>query len=294
MTQRSNKQRKTDKEMNRWPNPWITILTASFNGAKTIEHTIQSIRSQSIQNIQHIVVDGGSTDGTLKILRSYKDSYNLFWISEPDEGIADALNKGLRFAMGEYLLVLQTDDYLLSQDSLEKAWEAIQKCRADFHIFPAILDHPQKTPKLLTPFPFLWWNHFKFIFCHQGCFVNRRIFENIGGYRKEFAITFDYDFFYRALNAHCTVKFENFPIALMGATGISSNPSYLYERLREEYRVQKMNEEKLFWGMAQYIFRAFYIPYKRWITNYHDGSSNELKTWRKHRTQESDQRRKQL
>ncbi|WP_175476428.1 glycosyltransferase family 2 protein [Syntrophus gentianae] len=241
----------------------MTILTASLNGAKTLEDTIRSIRRQTLSSIQHIVIDGGSVDGTLDILEKYGEDYDLSWISEPDKGIADALNKGLRLAKGKYILVLQTDDQLLREDSLEKVWGTIKKCPSDFHIFPVIFDDPRKGRKLLAPVPFLWWNHFKFIFCHQGCFASRQVFEDIGGFRTEFPITFDYDFFYRALNNRCTVKFADFPATVMGATGISSNPAFLFKRLKEEFRVQKSNERAVFWMAAQRIFRMLYMPYKR-------------------------------
>jgi len=246
--------------------PQISIITASLNSLPHIKNNLESIKNQTLQSIQHIVIDGGSTDGTLDILKEYRQDYDLSWLSEPDKGIADALNKGLRMAQGEYILVLQTDDQLLREDCLERAWAAIKKCPSDFHIFPVIFDHPQKGGKLLTPVHFLWWNHFKFIFCHQGCFANRQVFEKIGGFRTEFPITFDYDFFYRALNAHCSVTFEDFPVTVMGATGISSNPAFLFKRIEEEFLIQQSNEKNVFWTMAQRIFRILYVPYKRFVT----------------------------
>lgn len=262
----TKKQQGLNREMYRQNPPPITLLTASLNGAETLEDMIRSVKSQTMSHLQHIVIDGGSTDGTLDILKKYEQDYDLAWISEPDKGIADALNKGLALAKGDYILVLQTDDRLLGEDSLEKAWMAIGQCPSDFHLFPVIFHHPRKGKRLLTPVSSLWWNHFKFIFCHQGCFAKRQVFDNIGRFRTEFAITFDYDFFYRALNARCTVHFEDFPVTVMGAGGISSNAAFLFKRLEEEYLVQKRNEESRFWMLAQRIFRVFYMPYKRFVT----------------------------
>jgi len=259
------------------PAIFFSIITASLNSAETIEETLISVKNQSFRNIQHIVIDGGSKDGTLDILEKYQQDYNLSWISEPDKGIADALNKGLQLAQGAYILVLQADDQLLGEDSLEKAWAAIKKCLSDFHIFPVLFDHPRKGRKLLTPIRFLWWNHFKFIFCHQGCFANRRVFGRIGRFRTEYHITFDYDFFYRALNTGCSVKFADFPVTGMGATGISSNPAFLFQRLEEEFLIQRSNEKKIFWVMAQRLFRIFYLPYKRFVTGLNSTSNMEVK-----------------
>jgi len=99
---------------------------------------------------------------------------------------------------------------------------------------------------------------------HQGAFVHRRVYERIGGYRKIFKITLDYDFFYRAFQDGCSLKYENFPIAVMGGGGVSSrvDQQSFSERIREEYRVQKMNESSTLWKIVQFLFHNLYFPYK--------------------------------
>ena len=89
--------------------PKISVVTPSFNSAKYIEDCIQSVLNQNYPNFEHIVIDGGSTDGTVDILKQY---HHLKWISEPDKGQSDALNKGIIMANGEYILWLNADDYL--------------------------------------------------------------------------------------------------------------------------------------------------------------------------------------
>ncbi|WP_084445878.1 glycosyltransferase [Desulfosarcina sp. BuS5] len=76
--------------------PFITILTAALNSGATIKKTLESVRNQTFRNFEHVVIDGGSRDETLEILKEYENTYNLAWISKPDHGISDALNKGLR------------------------------------------------------------------------------------------------------------------------------------------------------------------------------------------------------
>ena len=80
--------------------PFLSILTASLNSGSTIVDCISSIKSQNFQNFEHIIIDGASTDNTLEILQKYKKTYNYLWTSQPDDGIADALNKGLQKAQG--------------------------------------------------------------------------------------------------------------------------------------------------------------------------------------------------
>ncbi len=95
------------------PQPLVTIVTPSFNQAQFIEETIQSVIAQDYQPIEHIIMDGGSTDGTLEILRKYQD--HLIWISEPDRGQANAINKGFRHAHGTILNWLNADDLLMPE-----------------------------------------------------------------------------------------------------------------------------------------------------------------------------------
>jgi glycosyltransferase involved in cell wall biosynthesis len=243
-------------------NTFFTILTAAFNSSATLEKTLTSIGEQTFQNLEHIVVDGGSCDETQDILKSFESSYNLTWISEPDRGISHALNKGLRLARGRYILVIQADDQLLSPDILKKVFPYLKKEQFDIISFPVVLDDPVRGKVLRKPIRLLWWNHFKFILSHQGCFVHRKVFNRVGGFREKFKINLDYDFFYRALAHNSTVKFVDFPIALMGGSGIGSISKFTLERLKEERLVQKLNEQNQLWKAAQLVFRMVYIPYK--------------------------------
>ncbi len=241
---------------------FITILTAALNSGSTIKKTLESVRDQTFQDMEHIVIDGGSCDETLDILKEYENTYNLQWISEPDHGISDALNKGLRLSSGRYIIVIQADDQLLNLGILGKAFPYLRKEQIDIMGFPVVLDDPVRGNVLRKPIRLLWWNHFKFIFLHQGTFVHRRVFDRIGGFREEFKINLDYDFFYRALNHKSTVRFGNFPIALMGGCGIGSVSKFTLERLREERFVQELNERNPVWKVAQLVFRMVYMPYK--------------------------------
>lgn len=98
----------------------ISIVTPSYNQGEFIEETILSVKNQNYPKIEHIVVDGGSTDNTVEILKKYERSYNLRWVSEPDEGQADAINKGFRMARGEIVGWLNSDDVYFSRDVFSK------------------------------------------------------------------------------------------------------------------------------------------------------------------------------
>ena len=89
--------------------PLITIITVAYNAVKDIENTILSVLNQTYPNIEYIIIDGGSTDGTLDIIKKYEDKIS-YWVSEPDKGIYDAMNKGILKATGDYLFFLGADD----------------------------------------------------------------------------------------------------------------------------------------------------------------------------------------
>ena len=245
--------------------PFFSILTASLNKDHSIRNTLESVKKQTCHDLEHIVIDGGSSDESLGILSEYEAFYNLSWISETDRGIADALNKGFGKSLGTYLLVLQADDQLLDQYILERIHPLLRSEFHDIYSFPVILDHPVHGPFLRKPIRRLWWNRFKFIFPHQGCCVHRRVFEKIGGFSEQFSINMDYDFFYRALSAQCTVKFGDFPVTVMGGEGIGTDFKFASRRLKEERLVQILNERNPFWRLAQVLFRAFYVPYRATI-----------------------------
>ena len=242
--------------------PFITILTAALNNGSTIKRTLESVRNHTFQDMEHIVIDGESRDETCDILREFEDAYKLFWISEPDQGIANALNKGLKRSNGRYILVIHADDQLLRPDTLTRVYPLLKKDRFDINGFPVVLEHPINGRILLKPKRAIWWHHFKTIFLHQGTFVHKRVFDRIGAFREQFSIALDYDFFYRALMSRSMIKFGNEPIALMGGKGISSTPELIIKRLHEEALVRKMNENNLFWRNAQLLFQKLYFPYK--------------------------------
>lgn len=98
--------------------PLVSIVTPSYNQGKFIEYAILSVKNQCYPNIEHIIVDGGSTDDTIDIIKKYEGKYNLRWISEPDRGQSDAINKGFKMANGEIIGWINSDDAYFSKDTI--------------------------------------------------------------------------------------------------------------------------------------------------------------------------------
>jgi len=242
--------------------PYFTVITASLDMGSSLTRTIESIKNQKFQDYEHIVIDGGSTDKTLEILESYSNTYNLKWISVPDQGVPDAFNNALKISSGRYIIAIQSDDYILDTDVLEKAFEIISNEELDIYSFPIMKEVSQGKVKQINPIKHLWWLRFRNIFPHQGIFVNRKLFDKIGYYDLKYTITEDYDFLYRALNAQSTVSFESLLVAYMGGGGPCSTDKYLSTRLHEEISLQAKNEKNIVWRLMQIIFWIFYYPFK--------------------------------
>ena len=108
--------------------PLVSVVTVSFNSAKTIRRTIESVLGQTYQRIEYILIDGGSTDGTISVISAYADKVNFF-ISEPDQGIYDAMNKGVCAATGDWIHILNSDDYYASPEVIELAVRVLNPMR---------------------------------------------------------------------------------------------------------------------------------------------------------------------
>ena len=98
--------------------PLISVVTVVYNGEKTLEQTILSVVNQTYNNVEYIIIDGGSKDNTLDIIKKYEDKID-YWQSEPDKGIYDAMNKGIKLATGEFIYILGCDDFLIDKDIFE-------------------------------------------------------------------------------------------------------------------------------------------------------------------------------
>lgn len=156
----------------------ITIVTITFNAARTLQRTLDSVARQSYQHVEHLIVDGASQDETVAIARCYQSaaSYEVFIQSEPDKGLYDAMNKGLQRAMGDYIVFLNAGDTLHADDTLETVVKAAgSTLPAVIYGDTAITDADGRFLHLRTHRPpeVLTWKSFKkgMLVCHQAFYV---------------------------------------------------------------------------------------------------------------------------
>jgi len=198
----------------------ISIVTISHNSEATISDTIESVLSQTYANLEYIIVDGASTDGTVSIIRNAESRFNgrLRWISEPDNGLYDAMNKGIRMATGELVGILNSDDFYHRPESLEIIARAFSDKRlkavfADVRfVAPGNLDKTVRyySSAKFSPKRF----RFGFMPAHPTFFTYKKYFEKFGYYQTDYVMAADYELLIRFLYVH-KLKYKYLPIDLL-------------------------------------------------------------------------------
>ena len=277
----------------------LSIITINYNNAEGLKKTLGSVAAQTCTSFEHIIVDGASTDGSVDIIREYENqlhithsTIHLLWSSEKDNGIYDAMNRGIRKAKGEYTLMLNSGDYLVDERVIERIMPEldgtdivqgnnIEECsgktyrnrgygKSDIDFFDVMKGH----------------------FLHQSSFCKRDLFERYGYFDESYRISGDTKFFLNCLGAHnATFKYVDIDVDNYDCSGISASQSgEWYEqgvkenaRLRDELfskRMQKHFEEndkkirlydvlhkhKWIWNLTMavaHIYRLFYGEYPK-------------------------------
>lgn len=241
--------------------PLISIVTASFNALDGLRKTVQSISGQSFDSVEHIVIDGGSTDGTGEYLEGLGDG--LRWISEPDDGIGDALNKGVAMARGTYVIILQAEDSFVSEDSLMQVEKALRSGE-DILSCAVLVESGNGDRREVRSHGLGWRSNFHMTLPHQGAFCRKDLFDRIGQFDCSYAIAMDYDFFLRAKAVGASFRCIDRAISVMPATGISSRLDWpgMAARLTEFRRAQTSHASWHFRPVLA-LYWALYWPYKR-------------------------------
>jgi len=221
--------------------PLFTIITVCYNSEKTIVRTIESILYQNYEDYEYIIVDGNSKDNTLEIINKYKNKFKgkLIVISEPDNGIYNAMNKGINVANGEWINFLNSDDWFEPNvfSKVEKAIFENKNADCIYGDVRKILNFNNKFySKIERAKTNLKELEKGMIFSHQSLFVRKSVFEKIGGFDETFKIAADWDFILRMYTRN--MKFIYIPEIIANFTigGIGSTP-----HIRERHKVRKKN-----------------------------------------------------
>lgn len=242
----------------------ISIITATYNSAATLEATILSVINQSFENIEYIIIDGKSNDGTLQIIDKYKNSIAKF-VSEKDNGIYDALNKGIHLATGDVIGILHSDDFYIHNNVLKNiaAKFASTECMALY----ADLYYVDKsnTDKIIRKWKAGLFKPESFLYGwmppHPTFFVRKEIYERFGGFNPEFKTSADYELMLRFLCKHkIKTSYLNEFIVKMRMGGQSN--------LNTKNRIAANLEDRKAWivnGLKPYFFTLYLKPLRKLI-----------------------------
>ncbi len=204
----------------------ISVITVAFNAAKTIAETLNSVISQTHNNIEYIVIDGNSTDDSLLIINQYKEFLSLV-ISEPDKGLYDAMNKGISLATGEIIAILNADDIYENNEVLSNICKIMSANNSDAVIGDVIFFNKRNPKKSIRRYDSSYFSPSKIQYgwmpAHPAMFLKRSVYERFGLYKTDYKIAADFEFVARVFSRNA-IKYSYVPqvFVRMQTGGIST------------------------------------------------------------------------
>jgi len=223
----------------------ISIITITYNSAKTLQRALESVQSQRYNNIEHVLVDGASTDGTREMIEAYAAKHkNVKWVSEKDDGIYNAINKGIRMATGDVIGFLHSDDVFNSPDSIGQIASALEQSKADVVYGDLQYCNGNKVvrrwksnafnPRALK---YGWMPP------HPTVYVRKEVYQQVGEYDEWFRISADYDMILRIFTAGYKTHYIPEVLVCMEVGGASNkNTKARLSKTQEDYIVLKKNQ----------------------------------------------------
>ena len=229
--------------------PLITIIVAVFNGSKTMQQCINSVAQQTYVNKELIIIDGGSLDGTVELLKSNQENI-AYWISEPDRGIYNAWNKGLPQAKGEWICFLGADDYFWDVRVLDQMVSQLATISPNINVAYGKIMLLSSDGEKLYAIGKPWGtvkNRFKQLMSipHPGLMHRANLFRKYGNFDEAFRIAGDYEFLLRELKSNDAMFMPNLITIGMRQGGVSSDPANAVEAMREIRMAQRMHGQRL-------------------------------------------------
>lgn len=252
----------------------ISVITVTYNRAATLRDTFESVLLQNYDDVEYVVVDGKSTDGTVNLIHEYEPRFGkkLRWISEPDKGIYDAMNKGISLATGEVIGFLNSDDFLASSDVLgmiAEGIEGVDSVHGDLDFVSC-----ENTAKVVREWRGSQYEEGVFDTgwqpAHPTFYARKRLFMQYGGFNTDFHVAADFELMFRFLEVNgASSRYLPHTLVKMRAGGISNGSlSKIIQVNAEVLKAFKVNGEKApdmymirrltpkFWNMMKHFFRG--------------------------------------
>lgn len=229
----------------------LSIITVNLNNCDGLQKTIDSVVAQTFRDFEWIVIDGGSTDGSKELIEQHAGCF-AYWVSEPDSGVYNAMNKGVKIANGEYIQFLNSGDWYCDESVLERAFSRDNKediVFANKHVFyyqdgtTSVFE--REYGNSFTPFNLIHQN-----INHQSAFIKKNLFDKVGYYDESYRIIADRKFFFESILLHdASTAMLDFVLVNFGAEGLSStiDSSKEKERLLCEYMPKRSLDDYYEW-----------------------------------------------
>lgn len=205
----------------------LSVITVNYNDRNGLLSTIQSVVGQSFKDYEYIIIDGGSTDGSVEVIRQ-NEEYITYWVSESDNGIYDAMNKAIKVASGDYCIFMNSGDCFFTNDVVEKVLPLLDGTDIVYgntHYTDGKIRYSKEEPDLFSFFYVSCW-------CHQSTFIKTELLKKYL-YDDSLRIVADWKFLLQTvIKDNCSYKAINLNISLYDATGISSTNKELYDKER--------------------------------------------------------------
>ncbi len=216
----------------------VSIITVTYNSEKYLADCIQSVKKQTYNNIEHIIVDGKSTDGTIKIIRKNEKDISR-WISETDRGMYDAINKGIALATGDIIGILNSDDMLASADVIMDIVACFDETGKDSLYGDLVYVAPEMPEKVMRYWKGISYKRSRFNYgwmpAHPTFYIRKKVIDQYGDYENHYHTAADYEFMSRYLYAHKVSSYYLPKMIVKMRSGGVSNGN-LYRRLRANRR----------------------------------------------------------
>ena len=234
----------------------VSIITTCYNREKTIAQAIESVLGQDYPDIEYIVVDGGNTDGSFKVVRSYGSRIAKV-ISERDGGMYEAINKGIKMATGEIVGLLHSDDFLFHPHIISEIVERFKQTSADIVYGNGLFVDAQETDKVIRDWRSgnyrRWKVRLGWLPLHPTVYIKRSAIERYGLYNENYKIAADSDFLVRYLyKAHLKVEYLGKYVVRMRMGGLSTDSQKRKAMWKEDV---EMFRENGFWGVPEKILK---------------------------------------
>ena len=246
----------------------VSIITVTLNSEVFIESCISSVAQQNYSDVEHIIIDGGSTDKTIEIINSNKKK-NLIFLSEKDKGIYDALNKGIKIATGNVVGILHADDIFSNGFVLNEVVNTIKEKEADIISGDVVFFDPQKKnikKRVIVSSSFRpWMFRFGFMPAHTATFMRSTVFKKCGFYDDTFKSAGDFDFLLRIyLNKEIKIFYLNKVLVYMRTGGLSTSGLNSYLRTTKEI-LKALKKNNVYSNFLFVILRLPFKQIKKWI-----------------------------